>query len=87
MMSCFVCFGSAAQDEEPRKPAAVGAGKDAAPDRAVAHIGSSTTTGPGAGSWTRPLPPADIDGPMSRLILSARRVSSSPDFADDQDPP
>jgi hypothetical protein len=24
---------------------------------------------------------------MSRLILSARRVSSSPDFADDQDPP
>jgi hypothetical protein len=30
---------------------------------------------------------ADIDGPMSRLILTARRVSSSPDFADDQDPP
>ena len=30
---------------------------------------------------------ADIDGPMSRLILSARRVSSSPDLADDQDPP
>jgi hypothetical protein len=24
---------------------------------------------------------------MSRLILSARRVSSSPDFADDQDSP
>jgi hypothetical protein len=30
---------------------------------------------------------ADIDGPLSRLILSARRMSSSPDFADGQDPP
>nr|CAB3452857.1 unnamed protein product [Digitaria exilis] len=31
---------------------------------------------------------ADIDGPMSRLILTARRVSSSPDLADEQhDPP
>lgn len=30
---------------------------------------------------------ADIDGPMSRLIVSARRVSSSPDLADDQNPP
>ncbi|XP_062193627.1 uncharacterized protein LOC133897069 [Phragmites australis] len=31
---------------------------------------------------------ADIDGPMSRLVLSARRVSSSPDLADDdQDHP
>lgn len=27
---------------------------------------------------------ADIDGPMSRLILSARRVSSSPDLAEEQ---
>jgi hypothetical protein len=30
---------------------------------------------------------ADIDGPISRLILSARRVSSSPDLADNPDPP
>ncbi|CAL5090287.1 unnamed protein product [Urochloa decumbens] len=32
---------------------------------------------------------ADIDGPMSRLVLSARRVSSSPDLAEEQqhDPP
>jgi len=31
---------------------------------------------------------ADIDGPMSRLILTARRVSSSPDLAEEQqDPP
>ncbi|KAL6656509.1 hypothetical protein ACP70R_007335 [Stipagrostis hirtigluma subsp. patula] len=30
---------------------------------------------------------ADIDGPMSRLLLSARRVSSSPDLADDHQPP
>ncbi|PWZ05409.1 putative ADP-ribosylation factor GTPase-activating protein AGD14 [Zea mays] len=57
-MSCFVCFGSAAQDEEPRKPAAAGARKDATPDRAVAHVGSGTAAGSGAGSRTRPLPPA-----------------------------
>jgi hypothetical protein len=56
-MSCFVCFGSAAQDEEPRKPAAAGARKDATLDRAVAHVGSGTVAGPGAGSRTRPLPP------------------------------
>jgi large subunit ribosomal protein L10Ae len=35
---------------------------------------------------------ADIDGPMSRLILSARRVSSSPDLTEEgeeqqRDPP
>ncbi|KAL6838430.1 hypothetical protein ACP4OV_031675 [Aristida adscensionis] len=30
---------------------------------------------------------ADIDGAMARLVLAARRVSSSPDLADDRDPP
>jgi len=39
-MSCFVCFGSAAQDGEARKPPAAGAGNDAPPDRAVARVGS-----------------------------------------------
>ncbi|PWZ54211.1 Serine hydroxymethyltransferase 4 [Zea mays] len=56
-MSCFVCFGSAAQDEEPKKLAVAGARKDATPDRAVARVGSDTAAGPGAGSRTRPLPP------------------------------
>jgi hypothetical protein len=41
------------------------------------------TAPPAPDSWET----ADIDGSMSRFILSARHASSSPDLADDQDGP